>query len=288
MRKLFFLMVMCLAAPTMQAQTTPQYVDLGLPSGILWKTTNEKGYHDWESAKKQFGDKLPTEEQWEELKESCKWTWTGKGYRVTGKNGKSIFLPAAGNTKISFGPPFGEYWSSDESDEILVARSLYFDSSDVEMDDKLYIDSLSVRFVLAYVDLGLPSGTKWKTINEEDGSHIIKEYGRFFDYDSAVSKFGDKLPTEDQWEELKKYCTWTWTGKGYKVTGRNGKSIILPTTGYRFCDGRVPHDDSVGYYWSSTPYSSRKARHLYFDFDIVNMCTDYNCGGQNVRLVQGK
>ena len=271
-------MVMCLTAQTMHSQSTPQYVDLGLPSGIMWKTTNEKGYYSQDSAKKKFGDKLPTTKQWEELKENCKWTWTGNGYRVTGKNGKSIFLPAAGRANLSYGPddedPSGEYWSSDGIAGFEIG--LYFDSSEWEIREYL-ISSLSVRLVQAYVDLGLPSGTKWKVANEDGG---------LYDWDSAMLKFGDKLPTTKQWEELKKYCTWTWTGNGYKVTGKNGKSIFLRAAGFSFCDGDVHSVGSKGYYWSSTPDGSETAWHLSFGSSSRDVSFSSRCIGQSVRLVQ--
>ena len=45
------------------------YVDLGLPSGTLWGTTNEDGLYDYDSAVKKFGSKLPMKEQLVELKE---------------------------------------------------------------------------------------------------------------------------------------------------------------------------------------------------------------------------
>jgi hypothetical protein len=44
--------------------------------------------------------RMPTQAEQQELIDSCTWTWTTqngvKGYKVTGKNGNSIFLPAAG------------------------------------------------------------------------------------------------------------------------------------------------------------------------------------------------
>ena len=44
--------------------------------------------------------RMPTHEEQVELNDKCKWTWTTrngvKGYKVTGPNGNSIFLPAAG------------------------------------------------------------------------------------------------------------------------------------------------------------------------------------------------
>ncbi len=71
------------------------YVDLGLPSGTLWKDRNEEGYYTYDQAKNEF-DNLPSKEQCEELKSLCDWSWTGSGYDVVGPNGHSIFLPAAG------------------------------------------------------------------------------------------------------------------------------------------------------------------------------------------------
>ncbi|MBO4774011.1 MAG: hypothetical protein J5516_04475, partial [Bacteroidales bacterium] len=44
-----------------------------------------------------------------------------------------------------------------------------------------------------FADLGLPSGTKWKATNEGDG---------YYTYDEAAKKFGKKVPTKAQFEEL--------------------------------------------------------------------------------------
>lgn len=79
------------------------YIDLGLPSGTLWADKNVRAslctdngdYFTWEKAQ-QF--ELPTKEQFRELIDNCKWEWREnlKGCDVIGKNGTSIFLPAAG------------------------------------------------------------------------------------------------------------------------------------------------------------------------------------------------
>lgn len=127
-----------------------------------------------------------------------------------------------------------------------------------------------------YVDLGLSSGTYWKETNESG----------FHNYDNAVSKFGNKLPTKEQLEELKNECEWTWTGNGYKVTGPNGNSILLPAAGYRNCNGLVSYVGMGGGYWSSTPYGSDYAWGLDADLVGVNVDYYYRCGGQSVRLVQ--
>ena len=62
--------------------------------------------------------RLPTKKEWEELFSKCNWVWTIKnghyGYLITGSNGNSIFLPAAGcyiGSEISY-TEMGLYWSS--------------------------------------------------------------------------------------------------------------------------------------------------------------------------------
>ena len=94
------------------------YIDLGLPSGTMWKKANEGGdiaRYSYNEAKSQFASKLPTKGQFEELKSLCTWTWTGSGCRVTGPNGNFIYLPAAGGEDCNSYCPVGvkgEYWSS--------------------------------------------------------------------------------------------------------------------------------------------------------------------------------
>ena len=129
----------------------------------------------------------------------------------------------------------------------------------------------------AYVDLGLPSGTLWRDKNEEGG---------LYTYDEAVSQFGSRLPSKEQWEELKAECQWSWTGSGYKVTGPNGNSITLPVTVDRNCDGSVNNVGSFGDYWSSTPKFSEYAWNLFFDSGGVGMYFSSRCCGYSVRLVQ--
>ena len=130
-----------------------------------------------------------------------------------------------------------------------------------------------------YVDLGLPSGTKWKAANE----------GGYYDYDSAMETFGSNLPTREQFEELMSLCTFTWDPdrKGANfVSTVNGKSIFLPAAGYRDCGGSVGVVGSYGYYWSSTPGGSDDAWYLGFNSGEVGMLNNYRCNGRSVRLVQ--
>lgn len=128
-----------------------KWVDLGLPSGTLWKDKNEAGgFYTYRQAIAKFGEDLPTKEQLEELKNSCQWTWTGSGYKVTGPSGESITLPAAGNSSCSGGVyyvgSYGYYWSSTPNDSVC-AWNLGFDSSKVYMVDFSRCSGLSVRLV---------------------------------------------------------------------------------------------------------------------------------------------
>ena len=128
----------------------------------------------------------------------------------------------------------------------------------------------------SYVDLGLSSGIKWKSANEKG----------FYSYDEAISTFGNNVPSQEQWMELRNECDWTWSGMGYKVTGPNGNSIVLPAAGWRLCGGSVSFVGTYGFYWSATPYDSVLA--WYLDSSGVDMNSRARCLGLSVRLVQGK
>lgn len=270
-----------------------QYVDLGLPSGTKWKSSNEtggnNGYYTYDAAVKAFIKNLPTKEHWVELYYFCKWEWQKdyKAYKVTGPNGNSIVLPAEGISRgcgdggLFMVGLYGGYWSSTPNGSENAWR--FFFNWDMEMhmhDNSRRCNGLSVRLIQEpprqYVDLGLPSGTKWASINEVG----------LYSYYDAVNKYGNKLPTKEQLEELKDNCKWTWTGKDYKVTGPNGKSIVLPASGYRNCGGVDKQVGSNGYYWSSAPNGSSYAWHLAFYSVGVDMGDDSRCYGHSVRLVQ--
>lgn len=138
-----------------------------------------------------------------------------------------------------------------------------------------------------YVDLALPSGLKWATCNigaskpEAQGSYFawgetkpkdeytqensvtyekqMDDISGNIQYDAAVANWGEgwRMPTKEEMQELKDYCTWEWTKqngvKGYKVTGVNGNSIFLPTTKYYNGNTLGGGTCSSNDYWSSTP-----------------------------------
>jgi len=161
-----------------------RFVDLGLPSGVCWATCNlgahspsDKGEHfawgetsskfeytqstydmdlgsdeldlDYDAAASQWGGtwRTPTREEWQELVDCCTWLWNGEGYWVSGKNGESIFLPAAGYSKGSSRFKEGErgdYWTStplgsEKSYEFVIKSDAY----SVESDNRFY--GISIR-----------------------------------------------------------------------------------------------------------------------------------------------
>ena len=136
--------------------------------------------------------------------------------------------------------------------------------------------------LIEYVDLGLPSGTKWKTVNEKG----------YFDYDEAVTIFGEELPSTEQWEELMEKCKWVWVGGyvdiefGYYVVGPNGKRIFLPAAGGSGSEG-VGDVGTRGLYWSTPLSGSDYAWGLFFDSGDVDLLGfNPRGGGMSVRLVK--
>lgn len=100
-----------------------------------------------------------------------------------------------------------------------------------------------------------------------------------------------RIPTNDEWTELRTKCTWTWTTrngvKDYMVKSNiNGNSIFLPAAGYR---ARVDLYDAgyYGGYWSSSLYSGSPINAWGVDFFSVNVYrySLYRYCGQSVRPV---
>ena len=101
--------------------------------------------------------RMPTYNEWDELKNNCTWTWATQngvgGYKVTSRtNGNSIFLPAAGDrsgASVYYVGSFGCYWSSSllESDPSYAYDLLYFSSGDVDRNVSYRYDGRTVRAV---------------------------------------------------------------------------------------------------------------------------------------------
>lgn len=178
-----------------------------------------------------------------------------------------------------------------------------------------------------YVDLGLPSGTLWATVNIGAGSP--EEYGdyfawgetsakstfnldnyRYYDYDNRVyTKYtgsdyhilqeeddaaynnwgGDcRMPTAEDWEELKNNCSLVQTRlggvDGWQITG-NGNSIFLPLGGYYV--GSALTSATQGYYWSSSLYNEESATIMNPTLDQLRMSDLQRYMGALIRPVKG-
>lgn len=253
------------------------YVDLELPSRTLWKKQNESGLYPYADAVGKHGNKVPTKEQWLELKNSCKWVWEDNGYKIIGRNGQSIFLNTtnlmACDGVRGYVPNSGQYWSSTPNNN-LHAYYMTFDQDNITLSAVgSRCEGLSVRYVRPgdVVDLGLPSGTLWKSENEEEPAT----------FEEAKKKYGSSLPSKDQWQELKDECNWTWVDPGewvpdedgtywhegdmpyYLVTGKNGNSIKLIAEGYvdvedHLCVGCGGIGGIAGYYYTSSPGTNKE------------------------------
>lgn len=86
----------------MDATMKQEFIDLGLPSGNLWATENEVAengqplYATYDEAVKQFGENLPTQDDWQELLDNVPHLWDKKreGLLFVARNGNELFLPA--------------------------------------------------------------------------------------------------------------------------------------------------------------------------------------------------
>lgn len=249
---------------------------------------------------------------------------TGTMPEVKTEHGKSITLPA--NTFTREGYTFIGWNTASNGD-----GKQYADKSTITIVSgmQLYAQWTQERNVKThngrvYVDLGLPSGTKWATMNV--GAISPEDYGDYFAlgevyvkqiyssdnylydgtnsslslaYDAANANWGGdwRMPTREEQGELSNtnYTTWTWTTqngvKGYKVTSKvNGNSIFLPAAGYR--SGSSLYDaGSCGDYWRGslgTNYPDN-AYSLYFDLSgRVEGAYYYGYYGLSVRPVLAK
>lgn len=196
------------------------FIDLGLESGTFWSATLDPSAYSFSMANMLYPNCIPSNDQWRELYKNCTWEKAGKGYIVTGPNGRSIYLPSGiyNSSTIDEANTNQEWVFRTGANRPLerMTRSLWWNNILVKQRDT-YPVILAVEGDL-YRDLGLPSGTKWAD-RDADINHKCKRHV----YSDEVKG----IPTKEQWQELKKYCTWEWKDYGYKVTGPNGNYIFL-------------------------------------------------------------
>ena len=96
-----------------------------------------------------------------------------------------------------------------------------------------------------YIDLGLPSRTLWSTDYEE----LDRKY-LYLPYEKAEYL---KIPTKEQWEELKTSCKWEYDIDNYydficcRCVGPNGQILKFERTGRIITEGNV--DEWEAFFW---------------------------------------
>ena len=119
-------------------ETSPKYSYTRENSVTYKKNIGDiAGNARYDAARANWGSswRLPTGSECQELVDRCTWTWTTQGghegYKVTGRNGNSIFLPAAGwrnGSSLDNAGEYGRYWSSLPGEDNTDAYNLLFDS----------------------------------------------------------------------------------------------------------------------------------------------------------------
>ena len=272
--------------------------------------------YDVATAKWGKGWRMPTKEEFDELVRYCPFPryeqldgrW---GQRFTNRlNGRSIFLPATGfkeyGSKHQEASGCGLYWTSTPQGEAHLngAHQYHFGAALGEMGHGERSSGYGIRPVIdndamitipsqgetnghQWVDLGLPSGTKWATCNMNASSS--EDFGETYAwaevtpasdttspknnvknkemmgiagstrYDAATAQWGKgwRIPSRRNFEELMENCTWEYTTlgrlKGCKVTSKvNGNYIFFP----------LPMLEESISYWASTPSYDDSAESL--------------------------
>ena len=190
----------------------------------------------------------------------------------------------------------------------------------IKDDSKVHYFEDNSHNVHEYVDLGLPSGTKWATMNV--GASSETDYGNYYEYgkgaaqyaetsgdsaysgeenplaasaDTAVQVWGGPwhMPTRAQIEELIANTTYKWVTKykgstinGGTFTAKNGAVLFFPAAGY-WSNGSPIDLGNDGRYRGSSPKTSGLACYLKF----LNSGKDVYVGnrkhGYSVRPVIG-
>lgn len=170
-----------------------------------------------------------------------------------------------------------------------------------------------------YVDLGLPSGTKWATCNV--GANEPWNYGNYYswgetstkekyemtesilsgvhidqivgnvNYDVATNNWGVgwRMPSEIEMAELFKYCSVKTLSisnvRGILLTSINGKNIFIPKSGY--CDFGQNKPVGVGellHYWTGSANYQYQGKGHYEDNMYSTALRDDHMGTKGYSL----
>ena len=152
---------------------------------VLHPTVNITGDENRDIAKKLWGDewRLPNDKEVQELL-SCTWSWDADkgGYTVTGKNGNSIFIEAAGQRvleDINDQSLIGYYWTGVfNKDDDEKAYALSFDSTNKTLEAVRRSLGLTIRPVYGKAKLEVSTTTQMLNYRDE-----------YVSVDSTMAKF---------------------------------------------------------------------------------------------------
>ncbi len=151
--------------------------------------------------------RIPSDEEWTELRKECKWEWQElddehKGYVVTGPNGNSIFIPAIcssednGLNTDQFGINDGYYWSSSLYNGFsCFARFVFFNSNNVYSNIYYRYKGLCIRPVI-------DSPKKQEKQKQIDSEGVIYEEYQLSNKTSNKSLPIDPIKAQFQMEEI--------------------------------------------------------------------------------------
>lgn len=120
--------------------------------------------------------------------------------------------------------------------------------------------------------------------NATDGKTILEP-----EDDAVHVNWGGKwrMPTEEEFTELREHCTWIWVEKnginGYEITGSNGNSIFVPAAGFYYENGFNYGEN--GDYWSAEAGLPNNGIHLNFYPDKQIKSSSYRYVGFTIRPV---
>ena len=209
---------------------------------------------------------------------------------------------------------FGNHAAYEAAESGLALPNVGLCAQENEVHYNPYVDPYNGH---AYVDLGLPSGAKWATMNV--GASSETDYGNYYQYgkgadqyaatsgqsdysgmeiplatsaDTAAQVWGGQwhMPTKAQFEELTANTTYEWTTingvNGGKFTAQNGNYLFFPAAG-EWHNGSQYSVGTYGNYWSSTLIDDGDSYYLHVRDGRKEVTPYHRLDGYSVRPVVG-
>lgn len=192
----------------------------------------------------------------EELLEDLNLTFKTKDGSIVKVEGKQLMSYSPSHEYVDLGLSSGTLWATTN-----VGADNPEDYGDhFEWGETKGYKSGKYRFhweTYKYCKGSINSMTKYCSISNFGYNGFVDNLTKLqYEDDAAHINWGSnwRMPTYDEFNELKDECTWTRTTKngmkGYLVTGPNGNSIFFSLPGLRW-DGDIGYVGSAGYYWTS-------------------------------------